>query len=230
MNNIAYGIGGLVIGAISGIIGTHLYYKKKIDNLEYQVDELDHYVNELSNNLYKKSDDGVNPVKGADNGRDDGPLSESERQAIKEKLDKNWAETTNYASMFVSEELGTGGEPDDDEEDPTLSEDEKQGYVDAMEATEEHAKNRNRKPKIISEEAIGELPAYFNRETFFFYDQEGILTDEENNEIVDPETYLGDSLTKYGFDQNEEERIFVVNYRLDSIFEVQKMKGDYYAG
>ena len=103
-------------------------------------------------------------------------------------------------------------EPDDDEEDPSLSDEEKQDYADAMDATEEHRKNKNRPPKIISAEAVGELPAYFNHETFLFYPDDQVLTDSDDNEIPDPETYIGDALTKYDFDMNDEKVIFVLNY------------------
>lgn len=218
---------GLLTGGGIGAGATSIYYNKKINDL---IDDFEEDVAELEDEFRRKKkkkevdEEEVNPRKrfseSADNGRDKGVLSYEERQKIKEKLNKNWEETTNYANMF------DGGEPDDDEEDPTLFEEYGNGVAVDVEANEFHQKNRNKSPKIISSEAVGSLPAYLDRETFFFYSDVGILTDEENQEIPDPETYLGDSLTKYDFDTNDEKMMFVINYALDTIFEVQKMKGD----
>ena len=219
---------GFVTGGSAGAIGTTLYYKKKVDDLIDEVEELEEEVdNKLRRKKHEEDSEEVNPrskyLKSSEteNGRDKGTLSPEERQAIKEKLDKNWEQTTNYASMY------DGGEPDDDEESPSVFNENGYGVALDMEANEFHQKNRNIPPRIISADSIGSLPAYFEKETFFFYPEVGILTDEENREIMDPETYLGDSLTKYGFDENNEKNIFVVNYSTDTLFEVQKMEGEY---
>ena len=230
-----FAIGLLTGGAIGGVGGS-LYFKNKYQKkYEEDIEEMEDYYKAVDE--YKRSskvdNEEVNPSysKGSDKtetGRENGPLSKEERRIIKEKLEKNWEGTTNYAAMFESEledEAGVGGEPDDDEEDPSLSEGEGNAPVVDVEATNDHRKNRDKRPKIISAEAVGEMPAYYERETFFYYKESGTIADEVNNEIPDPETYLGDCMTKYDFDINDEERIFVVNYQLDTIYEIQKLKG-----
>lgn len=220
---------GLVTGGSIGTAAGALYFKKKYEK-EYDeaIDEMEEYYQKVD--TYKKgavSEEEVNPsskyVRNSEteNGRDKGPLSAEEREAIREKLNKNWEMTTNYAAMF------TGGEPDDDEEDSPQVFNENGNPVSIdVEATEYHAANRDRGPIVVEESEIGQYPAYFDHETFFFYPKAGILTDEENREIMDPETFLGDNLTESGFDEDDEERLFVVNFRLDTIFEVQKLDGD----
>lgn len=220
---------GLVTGGSIGTAAGALYFKNKYEK-EYDeaVEEMEEFYQKTDS--YKKgalAEEEVNPSSKyvrnseAENGRDKGPLSAEEREEIREKLNKNWEGTTNYASMF------TGGEPDDDEEEsPQVFNENGNAVTVDVEATEYHAANRDRAPIAIEEDEVGQYPAYFDHETFFFYPKVGILTDEENREIMDPETFLGDNLTTTGFDEDDEKKLFVVNFRLDTIFEVQKLEGD----
>ena len=222
---------GLLTGGTIGGVGGSLYFKNKYQKkYEEDIEEMEEYYEVVDEykRTSKEDKEEVNPSydkesKESDTGRENGPLSKEERQRIKEKLDKNWEGTTNYAAMFNED----GGEPDDDEEDPSLLEGDGNKATIDLEATLEHKKNRDKSPRIISSEAVGEMPAYFEREIFFYYPESGVVTDEVNNEIPDPETFLGDCMSKYDFDVNDEERIFVVNYQLDTIYEVQKLKGVY---
>lgn len=231
---------GVLTGGAIGSVSMGVYLKRKftkefeeaIDEMEEYYDKVDEYRRPFKD--VEAPDVNVNPVNKVDEtntGRENGSLSKKQREEIKKKLDKNWEKTTEYAAMYDGGEddiAGIGGEPDDDEEevDPSLLEEDGEPVEVDEEATTEHAKNRTKPPKIISASALGDVPAYYEEETFFFYADLGILTDENGNEIPDPETYLGDSLTKYNFDTSDEERIYVINYRLSSVYDVQKVYGD----
>ena len=91
------------------------------------------------------------------------------------------------------------------------------------EAFGEHQKNKNRPPKIISDEAYGELPAHIDKEVLYFFAQDEMLTDDNEEPIEEPERLVGDALTKYGFNESDEMIIFVMNYSLDTCYEIQKL-------
>lgn len=90
-------------------------------------------------------------------------------------------------------------------------------------AFDEHQKNKNRPPKIISVEAYGDLPAYIDHEVLYFYSYDEMLCDDNEEPVEEPERLIGDALTKYGFIDNDEEIIFVMNYALDTSYEIQKV-------
>lgn len=91
------------------------------------------------------------------------------------------------------------------------------------EAFEEHQKNKNRPPKIISADAYGELPAHIDKEVLYFFAQDEMLTDDNEEPVEEPERLVGDALTRYGFNESDEMIIFVMNYNLDTCYEIQKL-------
>lgn len=91
------------------------------------------------------------------------------------------------------------------------------------EAFDEHQKNRNKPPRIISAEAYSNLPAYIENEVLYFYKYDEMLVDENDEPVEEPERLVGDALTKYSFVDNDESIIFVMNYSIDTCYEVQKV-------
>lgn len=96
-------------------------------------------------------------------------------------------------------------------------------YTPEEQAFDEHQKNKNKPPKIISAEAYSNLPAHIDQEVLYFYAYDEMLCDDNEEPIDEPERLVGDSLTKYGFVDNEERLIFVMNYSLDTCYEIQKV-------
>lgn len=90
------------------------------------------------------------------------------------------------------------------------------------EAFDENQKNKGRAPRIISAEAYSNLPAYIENEVLYFYKYDEMLVDE-NDEPLEAERLVGDALTKYGFVDNDESVIFVMNYSIDTCYEIQKV-------
>ena len=91
------------------------------------------------------------------------------------------------------------------------------------EAFDEHQKNKNKPPKIISAEAYENLPGHIETVTLYFYAFDEMLTDENEEPVEEPERLIGDALTKYGFADGPERLIFVMNYAQDVCYEVQKL-------
>lgn len=91
------------------------------------------------------------------------------------------------------------------------------------EAFDEHRKNMNKPPKIISAEAYSNLPAYIEQEVLYFYAYDEVLCDENEEEIVEPEILVGNALTKYDFVDSDERILFVMNYATDTCYEIQKV-------
>lgn len=100
----------------------------------------------------------------------------------------------------------------DDEEEPDI------GDVNL-----EYEKNRNKPPKIISVEETESLPAGTDSRALFLYTYDDTITDEDDNEIEQPELLVGDCLDKYDFYNSDERVLFVMNYELSTCYEISKI-------
>lgn len=92
------------------------------------------------------------------------------------------------------------------------------------EVFDNHQKNKDKSPKIISAEAYSNLSPHIDQQVLFFYTIDQVLCDEDNEEpIEDYYRLIGDALTKYGFVDSDESIIFVMNYELETCYEIQKV-------
>ncbi len=226
-------IGGLLVGGAAGVLGTKKFledkYQKQYDrdrrDLEEYYSRTDEYARycEADDDTYEDDQNDVNPTE--DVSPTGGRMSSEERAKIKEKLNKNWEQTTNYAAIYkvksepsvkeVGFEGDTGEVPDENLDDVKDEQD-----------FEEHQKNIRKPPKIISQKAYEDLDASVDHEILYLY-KDGVLT-EENYEPVDNHYYfIGDALTKYDFINSDEDIIFVMNYELNTCYEVQKVNETY---
>lgn len=220
-------VGGLVSGVIAGVTGMYFYYKNRIDVMEQQlkdsdayIDDLNAKISELESNSYNLVEDNaeINPAESAGYDRSAGPMSEKAREEIREKLVRNYHETTNYAAMSKQ-----NSEERDDVADlvPETPEDE------ANRAEEEISANKDKPTRIITAEEFGELPPYVDTETLYFFHYDEVLVDDNEEEIDDPSALIGDALTKYDFIDSDETVIFVMNYHLNTAYEIQRVMGSY---
>lgn len=121
----------------------------------------------------------------------------------------------------------------DEDEDPAESEspsddipEDVENYLDGKRDSE----TPRREPRLIKYEDFGELP-YYDKITLLYYMDDEVLTTEDDEIIPHPEELLGDALTKFGFNRNDERVIFVRNekrstdYEIDKVFDAY-MKGD----
>lgn len=88
---------------------------------------------------------------------------------------------------------------------------------------ENRQKNITKPPKIISADAYSDLGPGVTQEVLYYYTEDEMLTDENEEPINEPEAIIGDALTKYGFNDSNETIIFVMNYALDTCYEIQKV-------
>lgn len=209
------------------------YYDKgqnlcTIHNTNVKSPYTDDCLNFLKKEEEEFEDDGINSNEV--DSRPGGRMSDEERDEIKKKLNKNWEGTTNYAGMYrvkngyTEEKLAEGQHPldqgEDGEEDP-----EDEVLTPEEEAFDDYQQNKNRPPKIISAEDYEELPAYVEKNVLYLYAYDEMLVDGDNEDepIDEPERLIGDALTKYDFVDSDERLIFVMNYALNTCYEIQKV-------
>ena len=151
---------------------------------------------------------------------------------IREKLLKNWDKPPLHVT---EEEMAENMHPlDSDEdfgEDPSDFEDEddriegveKDGPVDiAYEADKYHKEHVNDPPKIISYEESSEIPPHFDVQEWIFWVEDGVMTDEDEQVVDDYERFVGDTLDKSEFRNNDEEETYVVSYEFDTLYHIVK--------
>lgn len=280
MKNILLFVGGLAVGGAAGVFGSMKYfqnkYQKQYEEDHAALEEYYHRTDEYARGDHEEvteeefEDDG-NPSTET-NSRPGGRMSPEERAAIKEKLNRNWEGTTNYAGMYrkkngyteeklaeVQHPLDQGEAGEEDPEDLVICAncsqydpedsyckrfkekvsaddtcDDFENLHDSASTPEEdafdyHQKNKNRDPKIISADTYSELPAHIDKKVLYLYAWDEVVVDEDNEDepIEEPERLIGDALTKYGFIDNDELIIFVMNYSLDTCYEIQKVDGSW---
>lgn len=207
VNSICFGL-GLAIG----IGGTTLYWKRKMDEILSEEEFDDEFI---------RGDDEFSEPGVEVNPREKGPLSQEERDEIKEKLLHNYEKTSSYANMYKEDKQAEEEHPVDSDEDDVEDE------VDRI--NREHIENRNKPPKIISADEYSNLPPQIETDTLYFYHYDNVLVDEEEDE-VDEGMLVGSCLDKYGFRDSEEEIIFVMNYEIDKAFEIHRVMGAWHNG
>lgn len=113
---------------------------------------------------------------------------------------------------------------DEDEMDSETS----QRFNSGLDITNNYYKNKNKKPRIISTKELGDLPQSVDECELAYYTESNILVDAENLEPIDNvEFFIGDALTKYGFADNSESYIFVMNYTLNTVYQIIKIRGEF---
>ena len=234
MKSILLFVGGLAVGVLT----TKKYFQNKYQK-QYEADHmaLEEYYHRTDEYTRKSGtdedgefeDDGVNPVNETDS-RPGGRMTPEERADVKEKLRKNWEGTTNYAGMYrmknghTEHQLAEGQHPlDQGEPGEEDLEDEEAVETPEEEAFNEHQKNKDRAPRIISADDYANLPAYIDKEVLYFYAYDETLCDDNEEPIEDVGRVVGNALTKYGFVDSDERIIFVMNYATDTCYEIQKI-------
>lgn len=243
IKNILLFIGGMAVGAAAGVFGSKKYYQKRYEEDRAALEEYYRRTDEYARVDHEDEEDNeVNPTEVES--RPGGRMDAEERASMKQHLNRKSEEFVDYAGAYK------GNKPKkpagqcqncskwDNTGYCTLDE-EKMGPEDGCsrfeayeevnldeEAFDDHEKNKNRNPKIISAEAYGGLPAHIEKKVLYLYAFDEIVVDEDNEDepIDEPERLIGDALTKYNFIDNDESIIFVMNYSIDTCFEVQKIR------
>ena len=201
---------------MGGAVGYYFGRKSGLAVADKEISEMEDYYE--TSDRYRRTLKEEEPEVDSENSsgeenRENGPLSAGKRAEIREKLGKNWSKTTNYAEKYHK---NTQNEDSEEEEE-----------TPAMAANRFHEENRDRPPELISEEAIDELPGFFDRQLLYYFAYDESVTDEDEILIDEPGHMLGMVMEETGFIEDNTDLIYVVNYQTDCVYEVQKVLASY---
>ena len=197
-----------VLGGLVGSVSTYVVTKKKCQKHEDEaLAEMDEYYRsktELNEEFDKLKQEFREVVS-----FEQKPEPETKEGPAEKSLVRGEAEYVDYTSYYESDS------PKEDED----------YYKEAAK------KPKSKGPKLIKREEFGQ-----DRQEechLIFYQGDGVLTlDEENEEALNDfneiEDMIGGAITKYGFDKNNEEVIYVRNKERGCDYEIRKKFCCYY--
>ena len=227
MKILTFGI-GFAIGALSGVGGTYLYFKKKmIDEVNAENERLENYYKELygvseEKPVEEKSD--ILPEQGTED--TDKKVNYTSYSKSGQELDPSiFKDRSSVREPKPREEKHISREDvdSDDEEDDILTK-EDNDYIVAYNMSVQHGLDRNSQPKLIDYEDWGENGT-LKQETLLYFVNSGTLTTEDEEEIDDPILLVGDCMND--IKNSESDSVFVRNQRLGYDYEVIKVYTDY---
>lgn len=146
--------------------------------------------------------------------------------SVKRPTDPRKAEVVvDYSGYSKVVQEYTADEDDDPAESESPSDDipeDVENYLDGKRDSE----TPRREPRLIKYEDFGELP-YYDKITLLYYMDDEVVTTEDDEIIPNPEELLGDALTKFGFNKNDERVIFVRNEKRNTDYEIDKVFAAY---
>lgn len=223
---------GFAAGFGTGYLVLRNGFKQKINKTIEELEEEYQYAEKASK--YRRDTTEVNPIDDLSDEEDldlRDKVETSDLREIRNKLKRNWDVTTNYANMYRSskadgEDPAESEHPEDDDPEE-VAEERTRDDEKVEEAHELHQRTKFKDPKIISVEDLGDLPAHVEQLTLYYYTEDGQMVTENDELVDDPSLFIGDALNKYGFTDNDEKRIFVMNYSQDTVYEVEKIFGSF---
>lgn len=223
--NVAAVVGSFVGGVGVGVFLTKGYFKKKYEAFaDNEIEEMENYLKSLLEEALAKDvvhsyassqGDEVNPVP-------DPPERDLEAPPIR------GGERVDYTKFFPTEE-----DASENSEEETENEEEVEVPDEAFDLStyeDWHNRNKNKSPKIISLEATENLPNWIAMEVLLYYTEDNVITDEDDQIIDEAHRLIGNCLDKYGFAENDEKEIYVLNPSLDTCYNIVKVKGERLVG
>lgn len=208
--------GGVVIGAAGGVIGATLYWKKRIQKfIDQEVASVKEFyanndISEFVNTGVCIPDEDPNPIAKNPSGEISGVNVKARRPGKPEYVDYN----KYYISANSDPAECIAPSENDDEEIRNI--------LDGQEAT----RRMNKPPRIISHEEYGLRPE-LDKIELYFYAGDSVLATEDGEIVTDEDALIGDALTKYGFNENDESVIFVRNESVGADYEITKTFSSY---
>lgn len=195
---IIFSIGTLLGGACGFLLSKFMLEKKYHEKADEEIEEMRKYY-----------EDAFNVVKSYESEEKTETISEEKQ---KESKEKRHLDPVDYRHYFT----------DPAEEEYPIDEEELQEMIDA---DEYHQRTMDNDPEEFTEEGTGELPNFFDTQILTFY-TEDLVVAEGDSEIIDYERLLGNCLEAGDFTINDERTtMFVVNYELETIYEINKVFG-----
>ena len=238
MNNLIKYLITFAIGAASGSGITYILVKKKFEKkADDEIAEMKEYYDHHALTYEELVERG----RIADDGRKEEKKEEDIPQSYQSSAPKEGklvrgsavkrAVPIDYTVFYKPEDDTDPAESEHPRDDDEETQKEYQGSV----LTEEHQQAKHREPRIIKHTDFGSEPHY-TTQTLIYYTEDDILTlgeDQSEEEVADfdeIESMIGDALTKYGFVDNDEERIYVRNDQRCYDYEIVKVFGSFYDG
>lgn len=231
-------VSGAAAGGSVAAFFVHRWAKKtylaaaddKVRSLEEYIDRIRN--EELLSDLgYKEESE----VSNGDSGKSGNYISDGKKDAARKVMDHakkvnsepEYHDYTQYSKAEGAKSIDPADYTHPVDSDETgyeeFDEDEyEQARQDALSRSWSEKINSGSKPKIIPFEEYGST-GYLDEVTLYFYQEDGILATEDNEILTDKEAILGDALTKFGFDKNDEKVIYVRNYSRSTDYEVSKV-------
>ena len=234
---IVYILGGFVLGACAGAVGSYIYCKQKFDETEKKINEDLAEYKEMIRNGYSSAFDAMKRVNAGDNTvrvmetPDTIVIEEVTDPATGKKVDYNKLssgmgdtvaeEYQEFAKQTMNDIYGRLAErehPTDDEPSD--------GYSEHPADFQDDLK-RGAGPKIIKADIYGDDPKLECKSLYYYTDDDVLATEED--EMVDDisDRMVGNALTKYGFKHNNEDSLYVRNERLGCDYEIIKVRSSF---
>lgn len=205
---------GLVTGAITSAIAAGVYFKKKYSKeLEKEISDLETYYG--TSEKYKRHPEPEEKELQTDLAEIASERSASGRKRVKDE-DKKESKETDYRNFYdgkVTEEHRDAVEDPDPEVEEDIKREEESW--DAW-----HDEHKDLPCKVITEEEIAEIPFDLDQEILYFWEGDGEMSDEDENWIDEPGHLVGTALDEVDF--ADEDTIYVINYALDTIYEIHR--------
>lgn len=79
-------------------------------------------------------------------------------------------------------------------------------------------------PRIASKKEVDLLPDFFEtvKMSYYVYDDKLVIHEDGRERPVKPEDYVGDCLIKRGFDHDSSTFLYVLNYKLSTVYKIEK--------
>lgn len=229
-------IGGLVVGAAGSFYFAKKYYQKKADE---EIRAVEAAFTEKVNELEDEKNDALNVASKAiinSNGynkEDPGSQEFLKNKSTLEGFVKtSAADRTNYTEYFEKnskETIEVDDHPRDDGEEGDLG---SEGSLEAedrgMEAVTQIGERAISTAGIyeIQYDEYGSKPGYDFKE-IYYYVGDGVVVDDEEQFIENPDFILGNVLHDTGFDGDNTRNIYIRNENISTDFEVMKIDGSY---
>lgn len=240
-------IGGLAIGLVAGAAGG-MFYQRRRDKKEIDA------INESYHDIFEKQRKHIEELSNKETSSLDDPDEfvevvecSMDEEELKEAFGKNYAYNYNAHSKTVSndplmpvtdkatikepeirDELASLHPVDSDEDVPEeemLTEEEAR-YINGLKDSVNRDTERETKPKIIKDEDYG-TDGRYAESNLFYYPEQDILCDENNQEIGNPSTVVGDTLDKFDFRHNSQDHMCIRNFMLGLDYWIIKREFNY---
>ena len=238
-------VSGAAAGGSVAAFFVHRWAKKtylaaaddKVRSLEEYIDRIrnEELVSDLGYKEESEVSDGDESGASDSGGKSGNYISDGKKDAARKVMDRakkvnlepEYHDYTQYSKSGEVKSIDPADYTHPVDSDETgyeeFDEDEyEQARQDALSRSWSEKINSGSKPKIIPFEEYGST-GYLDEVTLYFYQEDGILATEDNEILTDVEAILGDALTKFGFDKNDEKVIYVRHYSRSTDYEVSKV-------